>query len=59
MASSRNINAPGIELREIDRSAYSTQDNSLPNAPVVLVTGVADRGNNYFPQWINTRQTFV
>lgn len=59
MASSRNINAPGIELREIDRSAYSTQDNSLPNAPVVLVTGVADRGNNYFPQWVNTRQAFV
>lgn len=49
MASARTINAPGIELREIDRSKYGFQDNSLPNAPVVLVTGVASKGENYIP----------
>ena len=49
MASARTINAPGIELREIDRSKYGFQDNSLPNAPVVLVTGVASKGENYVP----------
>ena len=59
MASSRTIDAPGIELREIDRSQYSTQDNSLPNAPIVLITGVASKGKNYVPQWINTKQTFI
>lgn len=58
MASSRTINAPGIELREIDRSRYEQQDNSLPNSPVVLVTGFAEKGDNYYPQWINDKQTF-
>lgn len=41
MAMTRTINAPGIEIKEIDRSAYSAQDNSLPNAPAVLIAGVA------------------
>ena len=59
MASARTINAPGIELREIDRSKYGFQDNSLPNAPVVLVTGVASKGENYVPQWINAKSTFI
>ena len=58
MASSRTINAPGVELREIDRSRYGIQDNSLPNAPIVLITGFADKGENYFPQWINEKQAF-
>lgn len=55
MASVRTITAPGIELREIDRSRYNAQDNSLPNAPTVLVTGFADKGENYYPQWINDK----
>lgn len=59
MASARTINAPGIELREIDRSNYRKQDSSLPNAPVVLVTGLATKGENYYPQWINSRTTFI
>lgn len=54
MATSRNINAPGIDLREIDRSQYTVQDNSLPNAPAVLVAGFADKGENYSVKWVNT-----
>lgn len=59
MAMTRTINAPGIEVREIDRSAYSTQDNSLPNAPSVMIVGVAAQGENYTPQWIGTRAAFI
>ena len=54
MASSRNINAPGIDLREIDRSNYTTQNNSLPNAPAVFMTGFADKGENYAVKWVNS-----
>jgi hypothetical protein len=44
----RTIEAPGIEVHEIDRSSYDkTTDYSLPNAPVCLITGFADKGENY------------
>lgn len=59
MASSRTINAPGVELHEIDRSGYTLQDNSLPNAPAVLITGFAKKGINCVPQWVNSMSTFI
>ena len=43
----RRIQAPGIELNEIDRSQYNKTDYSLPNAPVCLICGFADKGENY------------
>ena len=55
----RTIQSPGFETREIDRSQYNRKiDNSLQNAPVCLVLGYADKGDDYIPQWINIRSTF-
>lgn len=54
---SRSIEAPGIELREIDRSQEQKPDYSLPNAPACLITGVASKGEDYTLQWINSRAT--
>lgn len=54
---SKSIEAPGIELREIDRSQEQKQDYSLPNAPTCLVTGVASKGEDYTLQWINSKAT--
>ena len=60
MISRRKRNSPGIELNEIDHSQYNqTQDYSFPNAPICLVTGFADKGEDYKTQWINSRGTFI
>lgn len=56
----RTIQAPGIEVNEIDRSQYNRlTDYSLPNAPTCLITGFADKGENYKTQWINSKSTFI
>lgn len=55
--SSRTIEAPGIELKEIDRSQYQKPDYSLPNAPISLIAGFASKGEDYTLQWINTKAT--
>lgn len=56
----RTIEAPGIEVHEIDRSSYDrTTDYSLPNAPTCLITGFANKGENYKTAWINSKHTFV
>ena len=57
MASSRHIQNPGVEINEIDRSQYGIEDNTLPNAPVVLTYGFASKGENYSLKWINSKQT--
>lgn len=57
--SSRTLEAPGVELKEIDRSRKQKEDYSLPNAPACLVTGFAPKGEDYTVQWINTKDTFV
>lgn len=57
MSRSHTLEAPGIELREIDRSQVEKPDYSLPNAPACLVTGFASRGEDYTPQWINSTST--
>jgi len=52
----RKIRAPGVEINEFDRSQYGEKvDNSLQNAPVVLVTGFSDIGEDYTIQWINSK----
>lgn len=57
---SRRIQAPGVEINEIDRSGYGQKpDYALPNAPAMLVTGFADKGPDYVLQWINSPNTLV
>ena len=53
----RKIQSPGVEINEIDRSQYEKVDYSLPNSPTLLVTGFADRGEDYALQWMNSKQT--
>lgn len=57
MMSSRTLEAPGIELKEIDRSKEQKPDYSLPNAPACLVTGLASKGEDYTVQWVNSKST--
>lgn len=55
----RRINAPGIEVNEIDRSRYNqTVDNSTVGT-ASLVLGFADKGDDYNVKWINTMTTFL
>ena len=58
MASSRTIQAPGVELQEFDRSSYKV-DTSLYNAPKTLICGFANNGIDYTPLWINSKNTFL
>lgn len=54
----RRINAPGIEVNEVDRSQYEeTVDNSTVGT-ATLVLGFADKGDDYSVRWINTLNTF-
>ena len=55
--SSRTIENPGIEINEIDRSAYGKVDYSMPGAPTTLLFGFADKGEDQTFQWINTVDT--
>lgn len=57
MSNIHKLEAPGIELREIDRSQEQKTDYSLPNAPACLVTGFASKGEDYTLQWINSKAT--
>ena len=55
----RRINAPGIEVNEIDRSSYEeTVDNSTIGT-ATLVLGFGDKGDDYTVRWINTLNTFT
>jgi hypothetical protein len=55
----RRINAPGIEVNEIDRSSYEeTVDNSTIGT-TTLVLGFADKGEDYTVRWVNTMNTFI
>lgn len=54
----RRINAPGIEVNEVDRSQYEeTVDNSTVGT-ATLVLGFADKGDDYSMRWVNTLNTF-
>ena len=55
----RRINAPGIEVNEIDRSGYEeTVDNSTIGT-ATMVLGFADKGDDYTVRWMNTMNTFL
>ena len=54
----RTIQAPGIELREIDKSDYGKEDYSLTGT-TVFACGFASKGPNYMINWINTIQNFI
>ena len=55
----RTIQAPGLQVNEIDRSQYDQMlDNSLPNAPACFIAGFADKGEDYSIYSIPTREEF-
>lgn len=55
----RRIQAPGIEINEIDRSQYNTKsDNNLTDT-AVLVTGFANNGPDYETRYIDNVQQFI
>lgn len=55
----RTIEAPGLQVNEIDRSQYNQNtDNSLPNSPTCFIAGFADKGENYTIHSIPTREEF-
>ena len=55
----RRIQAPGIEINEIDKSAYNEQfDESLVDT-TSLMCGFADKGQDYEPQYINSMNQFI
>jgi len=53
----RTIEAPGIQVNEIDRSQYDEYDNSLPNSPDCFILGFADKGEDYAIRKINSVET--
>ena len=54
----RTRQSPGIELNEIDKSQYGKTDYSIVGT-TTLMCGVASKGEDYVPQWINSKQTLV
>lgn len=55
----RTIEAPGLQVNEIDRSQYDQLDsNSLPNSPTCFIAGFADKGENYAVHSIPSREQF-
>ena len=55
----RRINAPGIEVNEIDRSQYGGNVDNSTVGTTTLVLGFGDKGDDYNVKWINTMDTFV
>lgn len=55
----RNIDAPGIELREQDRSQYDQKNDYSIVGTTVFMTGFAAKGEDYSVKWINTAKNFV
>ena len=56
----RTIQAPGIQVNEIDRSEYNKiQDNSLTDSPNCFIVGFADKGDDYAIHKIISREALV
>jgi hypothetical protein len=55
---SRKIQAPGIEINEIDYSSYDSRVNSLVNT-TALVMGFADQGIDYSTRYVNTMNNYI
>lgn len=56
---SRRIQAPGIEVNEIDRSGYTSTDDNSTTGTTVHLFGFADKGYDYSTMYINTMDTFT
>lgn len=55
----RTIEAPGLQVNEIDRSQYNqTTETGLPNSPTCFIAGFADKGEDYAVHSIPTREEF-
>lgn len=55
----RTIQAPGIQVNEIDRSQYNVAaDKSLPNSPTCFIAGFADKGDDYTIYSIPSKEAF-
>lgn len=56
----RTIQAPGIQVNEIDRSQYGNKvDYSLPNSPYCFIAGFADKGDDYTVYSVPTREALI
>ncbi len=55
----RIIQAPGIELHEIDRSQYDETENNSIVGTTAFLMGFADKGDDYTTKYINSMNTFV
>lgn len=55
----RKIDAPGIQINEIDRSQYDGMPDYSIVGTTCFICGFADKGENYSIKWINTLQTLV
>lgn len=52
----KTIQSPGIQVGELDRSRYdAVADTSLPNSPWCFLAGFADKGHDYEPMAITSR----
>ena len=50
----RTITAPGVEIREIDKSGYTT----VPTGTAVYLKGFTGKGEPYRPMEITTRSAY-
>ena len=55
----RNIEAPGIELNEFDRSQYNLQNSALDDAPYCFICGFSDKGENYSVNFLRTKYDLI
>ena len=55
----RIIEAPGIELHEIDRSQYDDNDDKSIVGTTTFLMGFADKGEDYTTKYVNSMKTFV
>ena len=53
----RRIQAPGIEVNEIDYSSYETSE-SLVNT-TAFIMGFADKGTDYATRYVNNMNNYV
>jgi hypothetical protein len=56
----RTIQAPGIQVNEIDRSQYdNVTDYSMPDSPYCYIAGFADKGDDYAIHAFTRREDFI
>lgn len=55
----RTIQAPGIEVHEIDRSGYDSEENNSIVGTTVFLMGFANKGQDYATKYINSFNSFI